>query len=429
MDIYIIDPYQGSSPHFPIVGIASDYYSYIWNPQLYDLGYFELILRASPENISKLKPGRFLVRECDWRVDDGKNIYRNAMVIRTSAITWDPDQGYVLTVSGKTLKDVLNQRIVWNQILFDTEQTIPDIVAAAVMQNFSTPLQYAQLKQSEWEDELETAEDELADAIDAYNQAVSQYGEDSDQAKAALEVVDQKKEQKQYCIKEIEAWNRSAAQQAYRELDFIIVNNVYGTWVPPRAIVQFRGENIGDLTKQLCMDYKVGWEMELDDDLITLNWVIGEDRTSTVVFSPEYDNLLSSTYTKSMADYSNSGLVGGEGEGDLQYTAEFGSAAAGDRYEAWYDATNVTRNDGRIPEDKYIRMLRSYGKKQNAKYNQMTSMTGNVVVNGVYKIDEDYTLGDYVTLSNNGISSSVRLVELIYSDGESGTDSVAVFDE
>lgn len=429
MDIYIIDPYQDASPRFPVVGIVSAFYSCIWNPQLYDLGYFELTLPATPENINKLKVGRFLFRESDWMVENGTNKYKNVMVIRTSTIDWNAEQGYILTVSGKSIKDVLNQRIVWHQIVYDTEQMVTEVIAGAIMQNFTNPYQFTQVRISEWETNLDTAEDELDDAISAYNQAVTQYGEDSQQAKAALEVVNQKKEQKQYCIDEIEAWTRAAGQQADRELDYIIVNNDYGGWVPPRAMVQYRGDLIGDLTKKLCIDNKVGWEMELDDDNIWLNWVPGDDKTATVIFSPEYDNLLSSHYTKSSADYSNAGLVGGEGQGDLQYTAAFGEGHGKDRFETWYSASNVTRNDGRIPVDKYIRMLRSYGVKQNANNTKMVTLTGEVVVNGVYKIDEDYKMGDYVTISNNGIEAAVRLAEVIYSYGESGTDTVAVFDE
>ena len=41
------------------------YYSYLWNVQLYGLGYFELTVAATMENVKQLKEGRFLVRQCD----------------------------------------------------------------------------------------------------------------------------------------------------------------------------------------------------------------------------------------------------------------------------------------------------------------------------------------------------------------------------
>ena len=81
----MINPYRTTEPHFPIIGIISDYYSLIWNVQLYGLGYFEITLSATPENVSLLKEGRFLVREEDiqnrWLGAQHQE-YKNCMIIR-----------------------------------------------------------------------------------------------------------------------------------------------------------------------------------------------------------------------------------------------------------------------------------------------------------------------------------------------------------
>ena len=67
--------------------------------------------------------------------------------------------------------------------------------------------------------------------------------------------------------------------------------------------LQLFGENIADWLEEICTTYGYGWDMYIANGKYVFDLYKGTDRTydqdevAPVVFSPEYDNLLSSSYT------------------------------------------------------------------------------------------------------------------------------------
>jgi hypothetical protein len=110
MDIHILDN------SLNLVGVIDTYTSLIWRPAYYDVGDFELYLDASTEHLDLLKKNYYLVRGQDISVDkEGNTIYKKVMVIKNHSINTDIEGGDYLTVTGRELKFILNQRIVWTQ--------------------------------------------------------------------------------------------------------------------------------------------------------------------------------------------------------------------------------------------------------------------------------------------------------------------------
>ena len=110
MDIHILDD------SFNLVGVIDTYTSLIWRPAYYDVGDFELYLDASTENVELLKKNYYLVRTQDISADaSGNIIYKKVMIIKNHRINTDIEGGDYLTVTGRELKFILNQRIVWSQ--------------------------------------------------------------------------------------------------------------------------------------------------------------------------------------------------------------------------------------------------------------------------------------------------------------------------
>lgn len=110
MNIHVLDQ------SFNLIGIVDDYVSVIWRPAYYDIGDFELYLNASAEAVKLLKKDRYLVRERDIEVDNEGNVsYSKVMIIKNFALTTDAEGGDYLTVTGRELKYLLHQRIVWSQ--------------------------------------------------------------------------------------------------------------------------------------------------------------------------------------------------------------------------------------------------------------------------------------------------------------------------
>ena len=99
-----------------LVGVVDEYISVIWRPAYYDMGDFELYIDASIDIINLLKRDYYLVRDTDITVDDAGNVlYSGVMIIKNFTLTTDAEMGDYYTVTGKELKYLLHQRIVWSQ--------------------------------------------------------------------------------------------------------------------------------------------------------------------------------------------------------------------------------------------------------------------------------------------------------------------------
>lgn len=110
MNIHVLDQ------QFNLIGIVDEYVSLIWRPAYYDIGDFELYLNARAEAFKLLKRNYYLVREPDIEVDEYGNVtYSKVMIIKNFNLTTDAEGGDFLTVTGRELKFLLNQRIVWKQ--------------------------------------------------------------------------------------------------------------------------------------------------------------------------------------------------------------------------------------------------------------------------------------------------------------------------
>lgn len=99
-----------------LVGIVDEYISVIWRPAYYDVGDFELYIDATADKIKLLQRDYYLVRDTDIIADSAGNvIYSNVMIIKNFILTTDAEMGDYYTVTGKELKYLLHQRIVWSQ--------------------------------------------------------------------------------------------------------------------------------------------------------------------------------------------------------------------------------------------------------------------------------------------------------------------------
>ena len=101
---------------FNLVGVVDDYISVIWRPAYYDVGDFELYINATSEAVALLQKNSYLVRDTDILVDEAGNVtYTNVMIIKNFTLTTSAEEGDHLTYTGRELKYLLHQRIVWKQ--------------------------------------------------------------------------------------------------------------------------------------------------------------------------------------------------------------------------------------------------------------------------------------------------------------------------
>ena len=445
MELYVINPFQSTTPHFPVIGMIPTYYSLLWNPQLYGLGYFQIKVAATKQNVNLLKKGRFLVRQEDIEEISSNYInYHNAMVIRDITIDYNADQGYTMTVEGKSIKDILSQRIIWDQYVC-TNQQLPSVIYDLLQRNIVDPEGYVDGVLSDLNNDktdlaadITQTEQDIRDARADYNQAVADYGADSPEAAAAMAVVvnyetvyGQLVEQMEELLQRITYYSWSKASQEDRQIPYIDAGLIDFPTTPPRITAELRGENLGEWTEQICKENRLGWDMILSGSSITFVFVVGSDKSATVIFSPEFDNLKTSSYKDSTAGYMNAGIVFGEGDGWHRKVGAVGTSSGYARYEAGIESNISTDVEtGTISATTYNNMLIQYGKSELINHMDQTSFSGELDTDGIFKIGVDFNMGDKVTVENEvGISATTRLIEIIYSDEASGHKVTGIFEE
>lgn len=350
MDIYVMDGLNG------ITNILSTYQSVIWNVQYFDQNDFQIITNASEDNLNMLQVGAYLVRD----VDISGNTYNNVMVISGYQLTFDSENGWMLTITGKGLKSIVGQRIIWSQT-----------------------------------------------NLTGYAEAG---------------------------IRQVITDNIISPSDNKRKIDNFILDDSNG--FTDTIEQQLFSENIAEWLVEICKTYNYGWDVYIKNGKYVFKLYKGTDRTYDqnivvpVVFSPEFDNLLSSTYNYVTADYKNAALIGGEGEGTSQRTASIGSSTGLSRREAYVDGSSVSSNGEIITVEQYTELLKEYGQTQLDQTAFTQKFSGNIDPDGLYKINQDYFLGDVVQIENEkGIKAAPRIIEIIYAEDDNGSSVVPTFSE
>lgn len=195
---------------------------------------------------------------------------------------------------------------------------------------------------------------------------------------------------------------------------------------------QYTGKNLLETITEICKTYGIGFKTLLTaNNGFQFTLFEGVDRSygqSTnpyVVFSDEYDNLISAQYEESHKDLVTDVLIAGEGEGlDRKTLWVTKNAPTGiNRYEMYQDARNSSTNNGQIDDTTYYNQLRGEALQSITTFT--SAFTGNVDFSNV-KLKEDVNVGDIVTIKNTnwGIHINSRLVEAIESVSESGAYTI-----
>lgn len=201
---------------------------------------------------------------------------------------------------------------------------------------------------------------------------------------------------------------------------------------PTTFKAQYTGKNVLEIVEELCLTYGVGFKVILqENNEFLFKLYEGVDRSYDqnvnpyVIFSNQYDNLISSEYEESHENLVNAVLVAGEGEGiDRKMLWVTKNNPSGlNRYEYFADKRDLQSNDGEISPADYNAQLQSAGKECLTEFT--AAFTGNVYFNDI-KYKTDVNVGDICTIKNDkwGIYINSRIVEVIESVSESGQYSI-----
>lgn len=199
---------------------------------------------------------------------------------------------------------------------------------------------------------------------------------------------------------------------------------------------QVTGANLADFIEEMCTAYGIGWDVYIQNKKMRFEFYKGEDRSYNqtvnpyVVFSPEFDNLLTTDYQYDKTDHRNVALVAGEGEGLDRTTVTVGTASGLDRYELFVDSRNTSSNDGEITAADYQKLLQEEGLENlsSDENSILENITGEVEASTNYTFGKDYFLGDIAEVFNEyGIATTPRIIEIIESEDDTGTYTIPTF--
>lgn len=227
-----------------------------------------------------------------------------------------------------------------------------------------------------------------------------------------------------------------------RKLPIVFRKNEDSAVTSLETAYQFSGETLYEAIEALCVEGSIGFR--LLPDLNAKNFIFelysGVDRSyyqtdrPYVVFSPGFDNIITSNYISSKKDYKNVAYAAGEGEGSERtvisvYSGET-EASGLSRRELYVDAGSVssTTSDGQITESDYLDQLASRGSEELEKVKSTTYFEGEVDTSRQFVYGVDFEIGDIVQLQNEyGIEGCARITELVLSDDQNGSTSVPTF--
>lgn len=353
-----------------LLGLIDTARSVIWHSVYFGVGDFEIYVQATPEIVALLDIGNYVTRPDDLEVG----------IIEKINIADDPLEGTMVTASGRFAKSLLDRRLIYN--LSGTVNT-PTILRGNV----------------ETEVRRVVTENAIACPFDSNrNISVLALG---DVAGLPHKIVDS---------------NGAAAQK------------------------QVSYQNLLEYTDAVLEEYGLAAMVILDEAAGKLRYVVysGTDRSAgnaagndPVIFSKDFDNLTSSSYQYDATTEKNVALIGGAGEGLERFYSLVGATQAGlQRREMWVDASSVNRTykdeneeEQTYTDDEYRAMLDAAG-QQNVNASRITEVFDGAidVQNSALQYNQDYTLGDIITVQDEDIGKyvNVRLREIIEVQDENG---------
>lgn len=112
---------------------------------------------------------------------------------------------------------------------------------------------------------------------------------------------------------------------------------------------QYTGDNLYDVIASLCEERKIGFRITINaNKQFVFELYVGTDRSYDqtdvpyVIFSPNFDNVISSNYTESNSSLKNVALIGGEGEGSARRYTAVGDLSGLNRREMFVDARDIS---------------------------------------------------------------------------------------
>ena len=201
------------------------------------------------------------------------------------------------------------------------------------------------------------------------------------------------------------------------------------------------GANLYEAIKNLCLASNIGFKITLSDtNQFVFKLYSGVDRSYDqlqnpyVIFSPKFENIISSSYYHSKKSLKNVTFVMGEEIDDIGLTRKstiIGSASSIERREIYTDASNIsqTTDEEYMSDEAYLSQLSQKGVETLANNVVSKSFDGQVDTTRSFKYGEDFYMGDTVQLiTDYGIEGKAMVSEMIHSQSTQETVAYPKFE-
>lgn len=102
-------------------------------------------------------------------------------------------------------------------------------------------------------------------------------------------------------------------------------------------------DKVNKKVQELCKKYGWGYKVITDVGNFYFLLYVGTDRTNSVIFADDFENLISTKYIEDSSNLANVALIGGEGEGSERSRNVSGYAEGLNRNEIFVDAKDISR--------------------------------------------------------------------------------------
>ncbi|MCM3761028.1 siphovirus ReqiPepy6 Gp37-like family protein [Alkalihalobacillus oceani] len=175
---------------------------------------------------------------------------------------------------------------------------------------------------------------------------------------------------------------------------------------------QSRYKNLAEELEQISRLENLGWHIYLDLDSKAWifdiykgrNFSASQQENAPVIFSPEFENVMSQQFIDSCIGYSNYAVVAGQGEGvnrDIVFT---GDGTGLERHVIFVDARDVENQADLVKR----------GKNKLIEHQRIFSLQSEVFPHGAFAYEKDWDVGDLVTVQNKdwNITMDTRITEV-----------------
>lgn len=100
---------------------------------------------------------------------------------------------------------------------------------------------------------------------------------------------------------------------------------------------------VGEVIRENCLRFGWGYRVQLSEGVLVFSVYAGEDRSASVMFSDDLENLITSDYLHDETNAQNVALVAGEGEGAERQKQYLGNATGKERFEIYVDARDLSK--------------------------------------------------------------------------------------